>query len=142
MANDGWHAVFVPALVVWLVLSFVSMERDVEIVHAVRDVAIHAVDAWESVNRKQLEEAYLHHKNEIVREVKGDVRHMLEDFKYEEHKDHFHHGELSAAAHNETGKQPAAKSNKTKESVGPKDTEGKSKANVARKSRKEDPSKK
>ena len=123
-------------VVLWSLVVF-GMARDVVIVRHVRDVAIHAA----RVNLKQLEEPYLHHKNEIVREVKGDVRHMLEDFKYEEHKDHFHHGELSAAAHDETGGQPAAKSNKTKESVGPKDTEGKSKANVARKSKREDPSK-
>merc|ERR1719378_1044759 len=66
---------------------------------------------------EQLEEAYLHHKNEIVREVKGDVRHMLEDFKYDEHKDHFHHGELSAAAHDETGGQTTPAGNETNKRI-------------------------
>ena len=92
---------------------------------------------------EQLEDAYLHHKNQIVREVKGDVRHMLEDFKYEEHHSHFHHGELSAAARDDTEGQTAAKSNKTKESVGAKTTDDNSvKPRGSRKSKKEDVSKK
>ena len=31
---------------------------------------------------EQLEDAYLHHKNEVLREVKGDVLHMTTSFHF------------------------------------------------------------
>jgi len=66
---------------------------------------------------EQLEDAYLHHKNEIVREVKGDVHHMLEDFKYDEHKAHFHHGEHTSGNQEDHDTQTAAKDSKPKSAI-------------------------